>query len=91
MENVQEIEKVVEEVVENVQEIIPTPATSNNTGMTLAKSAGVAALVYVAFECGKRAISKLRDKTKKNKEKKVAAKIDELDVATVQCVIDDEE
>ena len=91
MENVQEIEKVVEEVVENVQEIIPTPAVNEKVGVTAAKAAGIAALVYTAFEGGKWALGKIRKAASKRKEKKDAVRVEEVDVATVQCVIDDVE
>lgn len=89
MENM-EIEKVVEEVVENVQEVIPTP-TVNNTGVTAAKAAGIAALVYGAIEGGKWAIGKIGKAIKKHKAKKAVVKVEEVDVETVQCVIDDVE
>lgn len=86
MENM-EIENVVEEVMENVQEVLPTPVTEN-AGMTLAKTAGVAALVYTAFEGGKWVLGKIHKKAQERKAKK--ERKDE-DVMDAELVIDEDE
>lgn len=86
MENM-EIENVVEEVIENVQEVLPTPV-ADNAGMTMAKTVGVAAVVYGAFEGGKWAIGKIRNWAKKRKAKKESKG---EDVMEAKLVIDEDE
>lgn len=83
MENM-EIEKVVEEVVENVQEIIPAPTQSKN-GISLGEAAGTAAVVYCICEGVKYAVGKVRNANRKRKARKLL----EEDVMTADIVIDE--
>ena len=85
MENM-EIENVVEEVMENVQEVLPTP-TADNAGMNMVKVAGVAALVYGAIEGGKWLVGKVCKGIEKHKAKKKAK---DEDVMEAKLVIDEE-
>lgn len=82
-----EIKKVVEEAMENAQEVLPTPV-SENAGMTVAKTVGIAAGVYTVFEGGKWLLGKIHKKAQKRKAKKESK---DEDVMDAELVIDDDE